>query len=150
MFGKEIITEREVAWYGDEPSAYTYSGTTRQALPWTHALLLLKKLVERTTNRTYNSCLLNYYPNGNQGMGWHSDDEPEMHHQSGIASVSLGAERKFVFKHKKQPQKVELMLASGSLLLMEGATQTHWLHSLPKSRKIASPRINLTFRLLTK
>jgi alkylated DNA repair dioxygenase AlkB len=146
IFGKRIVTKRKVAWYGDAGLDYTYSGITRQPLAWTEALLQLKHLAEERTGATYNSCLLNLYHDGNEGMSWHSDDEKTLTHQATIASMSFGAERKFSFKHKKQPLTASVLLEHGSLLVMQGATQTHWLHSLPKTVKVNKPRINLTFR----
>jgi alkylated DNA repair dioxygenase AlkB len=148
IFGKHIITKRKVAWYGDSNYAYTYSGTTRQALVWTKELLELKKITEQLTAETFNSCLLNLYHDGNEGMSWHSDDETSLGTNTAIASVSFGAERKFAFKHKKSKQTISVMLETGSLLLMKGTTQTNWLHSLPKSSVIKRPRINLTFRTI--
>jgi alkylated DNA repair dioxygenase AlkB len=150
MFGKKIITKRKVAWYGDEGLKYTYSKTTKTAIPWSQELLELKSIVEETTGENYNSCLLNLYHNGSEGMGFHSDDEKELKKDGAIASVSIGAERKFVFKHKTTKDKVSLYLEAGSLLLMEGTTQTYWQHQLTVSKKIVSPRINLTFRMIEK
>ncbi|OJV53073.1 MAG: alpha-ketoglutarate-dependent dioxygenase AlkB [Bacteroidetes bacterium 43-16] len=146
IFGKEIITKRKVAWYGDEPFAYTYSNTTKYALPWTAALLALKTIVEQETGETFNSCLLNLYHTGEEGMAWHSDDEKDLKKDGAIASLSLGAERKFAFKHKFNKEKVELQLPHGSLLVMKGSTQSFWLHRLPPTKKVHTARINLTFR----
>ncbi len=146
MFGKHIITKRKVAWYGNEAYSYTYSKKTKQALPWTDELLALKVLIEQNTETKFNSCLLNLYHSGDEGMGWHSDDEKTLAENSAIASLSLGAERKFSFRHKESKETVALMLAHGSLLIMKDATQTHWHHQLPKTKKINQPRINLTFR----
>ena len=148
MFGKRIVTSREVAWYGDDHLSYTYSGTTRHALPWTSDLLQLKDLAERLTSSRYNACLLNLYHDGSEGMGWHSDDESSIVPNSAIASLSFGAERRFCFKHKQTHQTVEVLLEHGSLIVMKDSTQTHWLHSIPKTKKITTPRINLTFRLM--
>jgi alkylated DNA repair dioxygenase AlkB len=148
IFGKHIVTARKVAWYGDSDFSYSYSGTTKQALPWTRELQALKDLVEERSGARFNSCLLNLYHSGNEGMGWHSDDEKELAKDSPIASVSLGAERKFVFRHKRTKETVAVMLENGSLLVMKGTTQTHWHHQLPKSAKITTPRINLTFRTM--
>ncbi|WP_421802425.1 alpha-ketoglutarate-dependent dioxygenase AlkB family protein [Flagellimonas sp.] len=150
MFGKRIETKRKVAWYGDQCFEYTYSNSTKKALPWTQELLELKKLTETLTGETFNSCLLNLYHSGEQGMGWHSDDEKELKRNGAIASLSFGAERKFVFKHKSTKEKVELPLDHGSLLVMKGATQSFWLHRLPPIRKVGAPRINLTFRTIEK
>ena len=148
IFGKHIITARKVAWYGDSDFSYTYSGTTKQALVWTDELAALKAIVEQLTATRFNSCLLNLYHDGNEGMTWHSDDEKSLGRNSTIASVSLGAEREFRLKHKRSDEKISVLLESGSLLVMKDATQTHWLHSIPKSKKIKTPRINLTFRTM--
>jgi alkylated DNA repair dioxygenase AlkB len=148
IFGKHIITKRKAAWYGDSSYSYTYSGTTKQALPWTKELLALKTIAENLTGTKYNSCLLNLYHNGDEGMAWHSDDESSLGINTSIASFSFGAERKFSFKHKRTDESRSLLLENGSLLLMKGATQTNWLHSLPKSKKVIAPRVNLTFRTI--
>lgn len=146
IFGKHIITARKVAWYGDSNFSYGYSGTRKQALFWTDELIALRMIVEKHTGSRFNSCLLNLYHDGNEGMAWHSDDEKSLHPNSAIASISLGAEREFRFKHKRLEEKASILLESGSLLVMKDCTQTHWLHSIPKSKKIKNPRINLTFR----
>jgi alkylated DNA repair dioxygenase AlkB len=148
MFGKRLETKRKVAWYGDLPFDYTYSNTTKTALPWTQDLCSLKSMVEAAAGETFNSCLLNLYHSGEEGMSWHSDDEKELKKEGTIASVSLGATRKFVFKHKNIKEKVEVLLDHGSLLLMKGTTQTHWLHRLPPTKRVNGPRINLTFRTI--
>ena len=148
IFGKQYITKRKVAWYGDFGYSYTYSNSTKVALPWTQDLLELKKVVEDLSGFTYNSCLLNLYHTGDEAMGWHSDDEKSLGKNSCIASLSLGAERKFSFKHKNSGQTVSLKLENGSLLLMKNETQTYWLHRLHKSTKIKQPRVNLTFRTI--
>jgi alkylated DNA repair dioxygenase AlkB len=148
IFGKHIITQRKVAWYADKEFSYTYSNTTKQALHWTPELLQLKALVEKLTATSFNSCLLNLYHNGNEGMGWHSDDEKALGKNTSIASLSFGAERKFALKHRATKQGTSLILQHGSLLVMKGTTQTNWLHSLPKSTKITTPRVNLTFRTM--
>jgi alkylated DNA repair dioxygenase AlkB len=135
-----------VAWYGDDFMKYTYSGFTKTAILWTPELLQLKQLVEDHCKMSFNSCLLNYYHNGQEGMAWHSDDEKELEKNGTIASISFGAGRRFVFKHKQLSSKVELVLENGSLLIMKGETQQFWLHSLPVSKKVVAPRINLTFR----
>lgn len=146
MFGKEITTKRKVAFYADNNIAYTYSNKTKTGLTWIPILLEIKTFIERHTQTTYNACLLNLYHSGDEGMGWHSDDEKEIKTNSSIASLSIGAVRKFSFKHKSTKETVSVLLESGSLLEMKGALQTHWLHALPKSKKVAEPRINLTFR----
>lgn len=148
IFGKRIITKRKVAWYGDKPFEYTYSNTTKRALVWTKELLELKQMVETETGDTFNSCLLNLYHSGEEGMAWHSDAEKDLLKNGSIASLSFGAERKFGFKHKTREEKVGLILEHGSLLVMKDSTQTHWLHRLPPSKKVSGARINLTFRTI--
>ena len=148
IYGKRIITKRKVAWYGEEPFSYTYSNTTKTALPWTSELQTLKNLAEKHSGETYNSCLLNLYHDGSEGMAWHSDGEKDLRKNGAIASLSFGAERKFCFKHKQSGEKIDVFLEAGSLLVMKGETQTHWLHRLPPSTKIHQPRINLTFRTI--
>jgi alkylated DNA repair dioxygenase AlkB len=148
IFGKHFITKRKVAWYGDAHYSYTYSNTTKEAHLWTPELLELKAIVEGMTGDQFNSCLLNLYHDGDEGMAWHSDDEKTLGKDTTIASLSFGAERKFSFKHKATKQAVSLQLESGSLLVMQGTTQTHWLHRLPPSKKVKTPRINLTFRTM--
>ena len=146
LFGKTYITDRKVAWYAEKPFIYRYSGQSKIALPFSPTLLDIKSRVEKLTGSAYDACLLNYYHNGSEGMGWHSDNEKSISPNSSIASVSLGATRKFQFKHKTQGLKLDLILDSGSVLDMREETQEFWLHALPKSKKIAGTRINLTFR----
>lgn len=148
IFGKRIIIKRMVAWYGDKPFEYNYSNSTKQALPWMKELLELKSLVENESGETFNSCLLNLYHDGEEGVGWHSDGEPDLKKDGAIASLSLGAERKFVFKHKQTKERVEVFLEHGSLLVMKDKTQTFWLHTLPAAKRITQPRISLTFRTI--
>lgn len=148
IFGKRIIMARQVAWYGDSDYSYAYSGTTKRALLWNAELFTLKGIVERISGSRFNSCLLNLYHDGSEGMAWHSDDEKSLGNNTAIASLSLGAARKFSFKHKRTLETVSLILEDGSLLVMRDATQTHWLHRLPKSKKVTAPRINLTFRTI--
>lgn len=146
LYGREIITRRKVAWHGDKPFHYTYSHSTKTALPWTDALVDLKARVEAADGNSYNCCLLNLYHSGDEGMAWHADDEKELQPNGAIASVSLGAPRRFVFRHKAERDKAEVLLDHGSLLVMQGTTQTHWEHSLPVMKRVKTPRINLTFR----
>ena len=150
MFGKKIITKRKVAWYGEDEFSYTYSKVTKKAVPWTKELLFLKKLIEHKTGEQFNSCLLNLYHSGDEGMAWHSDGEKDLKKNGAIGSLSFGAERKFAFKHKESKEKIDLYLEHGSLIIMKGKTQTHWLHRLPPTKKIKTPRINLTFRSIIK
>lgn len=146
MFGKRIVTARKIAWFGDQGCDYTYSGKKHHALPWSEDLLEIKQRAEEVTGSSYNSCLANLYQEGEQGMGWHQDNEKELGPQPTIASVSFGAERRFDFRHKETKEKISVMLEDGSLLLMAGTTQTHWQHQLPKTKRVKEPRINLTFR----
>lgn len=148
MFGKLIVTDRKMAFYANDKLTYTYAHVERYTLPFTEHLLRLKELVEEKTGEKFNSCLLNLYHSGKEGMGWHTDDEKELHESGAIASISFGAERNFVFKHKESKQRIPIVLQKGSLLVMKGTTQKHWLHSLPKTTKVKTPRINLTFRMV--
>ena len=146
LFGKTITASRKVAWYGSKTFSYTYSKKTKTALLFTPELWALKAIVERMANCEFNSCLLNLYHNGNEGMAWHSDDETELLENGTIASLSFGASRRFMFKHKINKEQHAIQLAAGSLLVMKSPTQQHWLHSLPKTTKVNELRINLTFR----
>ncbi|MBD1429013.1 alpha-ketoglutarate-dependent dioxygenase AlkB family protein [Sphingobacterium litopenaei] len=149
IFGKLVTTKRKVAWYGDHAYSYKYSGIEKVASPWNNTLLELKTIVEKSSGETFNSCLLNLYHDGDEGMAWHSDGEKDLKKNGAIASVSLGAERKFSFKHKTSKEKIDINLENGSLLIMKDETQTHWLHRLPPTKIIHTPRVNLTFRTIT-
>lgn len=149
VYGKRYITSRKTAWYGDMDTSYTYAGINHKPLTWTNELLEIKTHLEKITGSQYNSCLLNLYHNGNEGMSWHRDNEKEIKPNSTIASLSLGAERVFRFKNITSKQVIEIKLQHGSLLTMEGTIQNHWMHCLPKTKKVNMPRINLTFRLIT-
>lgn len=152
--GRAVLIPRLNAWYGDAGMSYRYSGTRFEALPWTSEIAQLRTKAQETAGQfcgpvqfTINSALLNLYRDGNDSVGWHADNEPELGPEPQIASVSLGATRRFVLKHRrKKEQKLELELTSGSLLLMLGDLQRHWLHAVPKTRKPVGQRINLTFR----
>jgi len=146
MFGKEIITKRKVAFYSNPTISYRYASKTKIGMPWTSTLITIKNIVESITKESYNACLLNLYHNGEESMGWHSDNEKEIIANSSIASLSLGANRKFSFKHKISKETVSIELENGSLLEMKGSVQTHWWHALIKSKKVTDARINLTFR----
>jgi alkylated DNA repair dioxygenase AlkB len=148
MFGKKIITKRKVAWYADAGITYTYAGVKKSGLQWTEALLEIKQKVEAITGASYNACLLNLYHEGEEGMGWHRDNEKEIVTESSIASLSFGAVRNFAFKHVISNERLDIELANGSLLDMKGAIQQHWYHALPKTKKVKQLRINLTFRLM--
>lgn len=146
--GEIIETNRKIAWYADKPYRYTYSSVTKIAKPWLPVLLALKQMAEQESGEQYNACLINFYHDGNDGMAWHSDAEKDLKVNGAIASISLGAQRKFMFKHKQTQETVSLYLQHGSLLVMKGQTQSHWLHRLPPSKSVTSPRINLTFRMI--
>lgn len=149
MFGKLVITRRKVAWAGDPECTYTYSGVKKSPQAWTPELLSIKTQLEELTQSEFNSCLLNFYHDGSDGMGWHSDDEKELDANSPIASLSLGAQRKFAFRHKVDKTTIPLYLESGSVLIMHSPTQQFWQHTLLKTKMVSNPRINLTFRKIT-
>jgi len=147
LFGKEIVEPRLVAWYGEK--AYKYSGKLMQPRLWTAILLEMKNEIEQASGHSFNSVLLNFYRNGQDSMGWHSDDEAELGTNPVIASLNLGETRKFQFRLKaSKPTKMEILLETGSLLLMQGDTQHLWQHAIPKSAKANGQRINLTFRYI--
>lgn len=151
LFGKTHITTRQIVWMGENDSMYYYSGHRRQAIPWSEPVFHVKRLIEDRLAQIgivieFNSCLLNYYPTGEDGMGYHADDEPELGPQPVIASLSLGAQRKFVLKHKTSKTKVELPLSAGQLIVMHGTTQQHWKHTITKTKMVKQGRISLTFR----
>ena len=151
LFGKTHVTTRQIVWMGDNDASYQHSGHTRQAIAWTDSVFHVKHHVEQQLlkigiHANFNSCLLNYYPSGDEGMGYHADDEKELGNQPIIASLSLGATRKFVFKHKKTQDKIKLYLESGQLIVMHGATQNFWKHSITKTKTVSEGRISLTFR----
>ncbi len=146
IYGKHLITKRKVAWYGNEAYSYTYSNKTKEALPWTKELFALKSLIEKITETHFNSCLVNLYHDGTEGMAYHSDDEKALEKNGSIASLSLGADRKFLFKHKRSKLSTHVVLQHGSLLVMKNETQINWMHRLPTSTKVLKARINLTFR----
>jgi alkylated DNA repair dioxygenase AlkB len=151
MYGKQIITPRLTAWYGDAGSDYSFSGTKFDPLPWTKELQLIKKRVETIAGINFNSVLLNYYRDGNDSVAWHSDDENELGINPLIASLSLGQVRRFDIRHKTDRQKkYSLDLESGSLLLMKGNLQHYWEHRIAKSTKPLKERVNLTFRVINK
>ncbi len=151
LFGKTHVTTRQIVWMGDSDASYQYSGHTRQAIAWTDSVFHVKHHIEEQLlkigiHANFNSCLLNYYPSGDEGMGYHADDEKELGNQPIIASLSLGATRKFVFKHKKTQDKIELYLESGQLIVMHGDTQEYWKHNITKTKTVNEGRISLTFR----
>ena len=150
LFGKPVNSPRLAAWYGDAEAIYTYSGLVNQPLPWFESLHQLRARVEDHTAAHFNSVLLNLYRNGNDAMGWHSDDESELVEGATIASLSLGATRRFVMRHKRRKDldSVKIPLHHGSLLVMQGQTQRYWRHALPRTKQPVEARINLTFRLV--
>jgi alkylated DNA repair dioxygenase AlkB len=146
IYGKRVTAPRLVAWYGDPQATYNYSGISHIPLPWSPLLTDLKSQIEQVSNHTFNSVLCNLYRTGQDSMGWHADKEPELGNNPYIASLSLGEARVFKLRHNKTKQIIEMVLESGSLLLMGGELQHHWRHSVPKTTKVNQPRINLTFR----
>jgi len=153
MFGRELEAPRLSCWIGDPGATYVYSRSRFEPRPWTPSLLSVRRRVEQACNARFNSVLANLYRDGDDAMGWHSDDEPELGTQPVIASLSLGAERRFRFRRRmprgvRAAPPVGLTLAHGSLLHMAGGTQHHYQHDLPKSAAVVGPRINLTFRLI--
>jgi alkylated DNA repair dioxygenase AlkB len=146
VYGKRYLQPRLTAWHGE--AGYTYSGLRLEALPMTPLLEQLRAAVEAATGRRYNSVLLNYYRDGADSMGMHSDDEPELGPQPAIASLSYGATRTFILRHKRSKRTLKLDLADGNLLLMAGRTQQNWLHGINKTAKSTGPRLNLTFRYI--
>ena len=146
IFGKKLTTRRKFAWVGDAQCTYTYSGVKKNPQAWVPELQPLKTLAEELAQSELNSCLLNFYHDGNDGMGWHSDDEKELDQHSSIVSLSLGAERKFTFRHKADKTTIPIYLENGSALIMRSPTQEYWQHALPKTKTVSTPRMNLTFR----
>ncbi len=148
LFGRERLTPRLCAWYGDAGARYGYSGQALEPLPWTAPLAALRQRLEAALGFTFNSVLANLYRDGADSMGWHSDDEASLGPQPVIASLSLGATRRFVLRHRRRRDLKTLTLAleHGALLVMAGDTQRHWHHAVPKTRQPVGTRINLTFR----
>jgi alkylated DNA repair dioxygenase AlkB len=146
--GREIASPRLSAWYGDPDAHYRYSGLSLEPRPWLPVILELKSRVEAACDEPFNSVLLNLYRDGSDSMGWHSDDEPELGERPLIASLSLGATRRFRLRHRRRKdlEPVAIDLEGGSLLIMEGDTQRFWKHQVPKTKRTVEPRINLTFR----
>jgi alkylated DNA repair dioxygenase AlkB len=150
MFGQRHRVPRLVAWHGDTGAEYRYSGVLHRPEAWTPTLERIRSRVEELAGQPFNAVLLNLYRDGRDGMGWHADAEPELGRDPVIASVSLGATRRFCMRHRRQKQQVlNIDLEHGSLLLMQGPTQHHWVHALPKTTRAVGERINLTFRRVT-
>lgn len=150
--GRDIPIPRLNAWYGDAGSHYTYSGLHLEPLPWTALLERLRARIETACDARFDSVLANLYRDGRDSVAWHADDEPELGRDPVIASLSLGAVRSFELRHRRarslKPGTLHLPLAAGSLLIMRGSTQHHWLHRVPKEPGVTTARINLTFRLI--
>lgn len=146
VFGKRVPVPRLVCWYGDAEAVYRYSGVEHEPLAWTPSLQTIRERVTSTCNTAFNSVLGNLYRDGNDSMGWHADNEPELGPEPSIASLSLGATRLFKLCHNRSKETVDIGLESGSLLVMSGSLQSHWRHSVPKTQRAVGPRINLTFR----
>ena len=146
IFGKWVKVPRLMSWYGDPDAYYQYSGVKHQPKPWNAVLQSIRKTVGQQCQCTFNSVLANLYRNGQDSMGCHADDEKELGHNPLIASLSLGDERLFKLHHKKSKETVDIILRHGDLLIMAGTLQHHWMHSIPKTKKFKTPRINLTFR----
>lgn len=150
MFGKILNQPRLTAFYGEENKPYAYSGLKLTPNPWTEDLLFIKSRITKTAQINFSSVLLNYYRNGQDSMGWHSDDEKELGQNPVIGSISFGETRLFQLRHltRKDLKKVDIKLTNGSFLLMKGQTQHYWEHQIPKTSKHITPRINLTFRTI--
>lgn len=146
MYGKSVKIPRLQAWYGEPEAKYSYSGLNMTPIPWSQPLLDIKNKVEAECAQAFNSVLANWYRDGQDGMGWHTDNEPELGKDPVIASVTLGQARDFDFRHVNNGQKVRMVLQNGSLLVMKGKTQAYWQHCLPKRKNLINGRINLTFR----
>ncbi|MCW3150086.1 alpha-ketoglutarate-dependent dioxygenase AlkB [Stutzerimonas stutzeri] len=149
LYGRRVAVPRLVAWYGDPQARYRYSGQRHEPLPWTPLLAAIRERLQQELRRPVNGVLINYYRDGRDAMGWHSDDEPELGREPLVASLSLGATRRFDLR-RKGSSRIEhsLELEHGSLLVMSGATQHHWQHQIARTRKVLAPRLNLTFRMI--
>ena len=153
IYGRRLLTPRLTWWMGDSDALYLYSGILNKPSPWTKGIKDLVFRLQDLTNHRFNSVLLNLYRDGNDYMSWHSDNEPELGKMPVIASISLGATRQFKFRKKSRDaneKSISIPLAHGTLLVMDGLTQQHWEHSVPKETRVKSARINLTFRLISK
>ena len=148
LFGKKMIEPRLSAWIGDDGASYAYSGIERRPTAWTPTLADLRARCEDATSSPFNSVLANLYRDGDDSMGWHADDEPELGSEPVIASLSFGAERRFDFKHRVSGETVSVVLPHGSLLVMSGASQAGWKHRIARTKAVTTPRINLTYRFV--
>jgi alkylated DNA repair dioxygenase AlkB len=148
MYGKQVLFPRLTSWYGDNDKPYSFSGITLNPHPWNKELLEIKKLIEPICNVEFNSVLLNLYRDGNDSISWHTDAEKELGINPVIASVNFGAERIFQLRHIETNERIDIPLKHGSLLIMQGELQHFWQHQVPKTKKVNSERINLTFRVI--
>jgi alkylated DNA repair dioxygenase AlkB len=148
VFGREVEQPRLTAWFGDPGKAYSYSGTHLEPLPWSSTLNNIRSSCERIASHSFNSVLVNLYRDGQDGVAWHADNEPELGPSPVIASVSFGATRAFHLRHRESKETIKIDLNSGSLLIMSGLSQSHWVHQIPKTSRTVGPRINLTFRTI--
>lgn len=148
LFGRKVTEPRLSAWVADEGVSYAYSGVERPPQPWTPTLTELRRLCQSSLGVRFNSVLANLYRSGDDAMGWHADDEPELGNEPVIASLSFGAERRFDFRHRFTGETCSVVLPHGSLLVMAGRTQSHWVHRVARSKRVTGPRINLTFRFV--
>ncbi len=148
MYGRQVLFPRLTAWYGDNDKPYSFSGITLQPKPWSKELLEIKQDIEPLSHVVFNSVLLNLYRDGNDSISWHTDAEKELGINPVIASVNFGAERAFQLRHIETKEKIEIVLKHGSLLIMQGELQHYWQHQVPKTKKVDSKRVNLTFRVI--
>jgi alkylated DNA repair dioxygenase AlkB len=146
--GRDVLQPRLTAWHGDQDAVYTYSGLTNVPRPWTESLLAIRERLQQDLKTSFNSVLCNLYRDGFDSMGWHADKEKELGLEPVIASISLGATRRFQLRHRKSGERVEFALGGGALLVMRGTTQHHWRHRIPKEHEPVGGRINLTYRFV--
>jgi len=146
MFGKEVVIPRLQCWVGDEGCEYSYSGKKLNRQPWTPELLMIKEKISQHANLNFNSVLVNFYRDGQDSMGWHADDEPELGKNPTIAALSFGGERDLVFRNILSKETLSIPQPHGALIIIDGQTQQYWQHAIKKTKKVISPRINLTFR----
>lgn len=150
FFGKRVLVPRLICWYGDAAAVYRYSGVEHEPKPWTPTLQKIREDVSQTCGVAFNSVLGNLYRDGNDSMGWHADNEPELGPKPVVASLSFGATRLFKLRHNRSRETVDATLQNGSLLIMSGTLQSHWRHAVPKTKMTVEPRINLTFRRISR
>ncbi|MDA9365147.1 alpha-ketoglutarate-dependent dioxygenase AlkB [Gammaproteobacteria bacterium] len=146
MFGKEVVIPRLQCWVGDKGCEYSYSGKKLNRQPWTPELLMIKEKISQHANLNFNSVLVNFYRDGQDSMGWHADDEPELGKNPTIAALSFGGERDLVFRNILSKETLSIPQPHGALIIIDGQTQQYWQHAIKKTKKVISPRINLTFR----